>query len=494
MAAGAGITCCMRGSRTLPLRRQRALCGFGVLAAVLLCCGCQFSGAFVSGGRPAIDASRRSADVVAREAGSQQYDDPDQDIIEDLFSRRNFRRKALILFESRNPFIQFGLYFCIVLGGVGFAGLLYNVAGEIALNTAPGAKPGLDSVQGLGTLISGFVLGIAGYMFFGELRMKQLEKLDAQVSLEALACRRGDGSGMVKQVGKLRGRRVLALFGKEEEITSALQRVWTYRRRFEQSKFVVVSVGAKLPPGIAAGWLAEAEDPDAWTAARDAQFATGSAQGQNSEAASSTTGASWLALGKSGQVRGQGSLADDSLSFDQLLSFFGVDENLSGLPPRTDASYEGVDSSKVDAVLSVHDAFYDALKVGNWEQMQPLWMKPETPPTGDSEKARIPWASVLTEGADVLDVVDVDVVFAQAGEQEEAIVTSIEVCRGEGGMFNEGGPGGKGTLLATKRFRRDAEAGGEWRLLSHQTLPYCKNTLSTMSLRCNCGGCILLKR
>ena len=48
-----------------------------------------------------------------------------------------------------------------------------------------------------------------------------------------------------------------------------------------------------------------------------------------------------------------------------------------------------------------------------------------------------------------------------------------------------------GTLLATKRMRREL---GRWRLVSHQTIPYCDNTVASQSIVCNSRGCILLKR
>jgi len=125
--------------------------------------------------------------------------------------------------------------------------------------------------------------------------------------------------------------------------------------------------------------------------------------------------------------------------------------------------------------------------------MRPLWA---TAAVGGAAaapdpliKQRVPWESVLSEKAAVLDVVDVDVVFTRP-DLTEAAVTSIEVCAGSPGFLNEGGPGGKGTLLATKRFRL---VDGWWLLDSHQTIPYCRNTLATQSLRCNCNGCILLK-
>lgn len=127
--------------------------------------------------------------------------------------------------------------------------------------------------------------------------------------------------------------------------------------------------------------------------------------------------------------------------------------------------------------------------------MRPLWTSPEQADSEDLQKRRVPWEKVLSEKAAVLAVVDVDVVFTQPGDSPaEAVVTSIEVCKGEPSLLNEGGPGGKGTLLATKVFHVDPSSEGHWRLISHQTIPYCKNTIAFQSLRCTNDGCILLKR
>jgi len=143
----------------------------------------------------------------------------------------------------------------------------------------------------------------------------------------------------------------------------------------------------------------------------------------------------------------------------------------------------------------VHDRFYEALKEGNAAAMEPLWADAAdlgmVAQEDDPSAARVAWASVLSDSAELLDVVDVDAVFREEQGGEEVVITSIEVVPGGRGLLNDGGPGGKGTLLATKRLRRDA--GGQWRILSHQTIPYCSNTLATQSLRCTSRGCLLLK-
>uniref|UniRef100_A0A7S0FKP4 Uncharacterized protein n=1 Tax=Pyrodinium bahamense TaxID=73915 RepID=A0A7S0FKP4_9DINO len=133
------------------------------------------------------------------------------------------------------------------------------------------------------------------------------------------------------------------------------------------------------------------------------------------------------------------------------------------------------------------------MKEGDVSAMWPLWMDTGEVETEDSQKRRVPWDSVLSDRAAVLDVVDVDVVFTQSGLRE-VTVTSIEVCKGEPSLFNEGGPDGKGTLLATKVLRQDRTADSQWRLVSHQTIPYCANTIAYQSLRCNSNGCVLFKR
>jgi len=301
--------------------------------------------------------------------------------------------------------------------------------------------------------------------------------------------------GLTKRLNEAKGkRRVLALFGEGPELEQALREAKAYRRRWATSETVVVAVAETLPPGLAGKWIARARSPEVWRYCFDAWTDAGKSGSEEAKetAAAGAQGPTWLLFGRSGRVRGAG----PGQNFDEVLGFIGVEENLSQLPnlAPTSSGSEEEEARLVKEVLEVHDTFYEALIDGKIDLMRPIWELPDEKADDPMRKRRVPWESVLSDKAAVLDVVDVDVVFT-GSDFSEATVTSIEVCQGAPGFLNEGGPDGKGSLLATKRLRRhsDASGGSKWRLVSHQTIPYCRNTLATQSLRCNSSGCLLLK-
>ena len=49
------------------------------------------------------------------------------------------------------------------------------------------------------------------------------------------------------------------------------------------------------------------------------------------------------------------------------------------------------------------------------------------------------------------------------------------------------------TLLATQRWTR-ADADAEWRLVSHETIPFAPNVVASAVLRCDQRGCVALLR
>lgn len=339
--------------------------------------------------------------------------------------------------------------------------------GQLALLTTPGAKPGLDETQVV--FGEGFAV-VAGMLSFANLtkaRTRNLRALDAELAFGGLKLVLMDGTSLERKLSELaKDRRVLVLFASDKEkLHESLLLAEAYRRRWLTSKVLVVAAGEVQGGG--GRWLARAQNPEAWSRCYAAW------QDVSGQEPSST---SWLLFGRSGRLRGQSSGRD----FDQILAFVGVGQNLSLLPQRAQESEKEVE------ILKVHDDFYVALKSGDAPLMRTLW---EEAGEEKDSRPRVSWEEVLSDKAAVLDVVDVDVV--RLGKSE-AMVTSIEVCAGEGSLFNDGGPGGKGTLLATKRLK--LEESGSWRLVSHQTIPYCDNTVASQSLVCTSRGCILLKR
>jgi len=438
----------------------------------------------------------------------------------DLLSGETFSRRSLFTFESESPNAQVFIFIAALLAVSGLFGLFFNGIGAIALLTTPSAKPGMDTQQGLLIEVLGLLLGGAGFIALRDGRTRTIRRLDAELAFGSLYYEPTDGIGVPVQLldgynrsksgqYKMR-RRFLVLFGAREEVADALRLAAVYRRRWLTSGVTVVAVCEDgLPVGIPRGsWLAKSSQTAKWIRRRNSLRAIDQETNQdfqdakdakqnaaNSYKADPDIGdasASWMLLGKSGRVRG---LGDGYPSFDEIVGYVGVEENLSILPTR--APIDQARSGTIEDVLAVHDLFYDALKDGNYDKMTPLWI-PDDAAKAETEaqrKGRVPWDNILSDKAAVLDVVDADVVFdfsksSGALDLETAMVTSVEVCKGEGGFLNEGGPDGKGTLLATKKFVKD---GNDWRIISHQTIPYCRNTLATQSLRCNCNGCQLLK-
>jgi len=415
---------------------------------------------------------------------------------EDWLAGGKFSRKALLLFESDRPQVSPLLAITSGIAASGAFGLLYNFLGQVALVTTPGARPGLDSTQGLVNEALGLVLGTLGFKALLDGRRESLRRLDSELAFSSLEYVPTDG---VSQGGKIaslkRQKRVLLLFGAGEGLEEALRAAGAYRRRWLASETLVVTA-ADPPPGVAGRWLATAADREAyercWETFRSLRKEDGAG------GAPGDGGAMWLLLGKSGRIRGIGPAPVGGANWDEVLGFIGVRTDLAILDPLAVDPARAVGAGREAALreaLAVHDRFYEALKEGNAAAMEPLWADAAdlgmVAQEDDPSAARVAWASVLSDSAELLDVVDVDAVFREEQGGEEVVITSIEVVPGGRGLLNDGGPGGKGTLLATKRLRRDA--GGQWRILSHQTIPYCSNTLATQSLRCTSRGCLLLK-
>jgi len=389
---------------------------------------------------------------------------------QDLLSGETFSRKAILLLETEQPLLQSLIFGCGFIALTAFSGIVYNGMGQLALLTTPGAKPGLDEAQVVFGEAFAVLAAMLTFTNLSQARTRNLRVLDAELAFGALKLKLMDGTSLERKLSELaKDRRVLALFAPDQEtLDESLQMAEAYRRRWITSKLLVVAVG-EVPKGGGGRWLAQALEPEAWSRR---YAAWQSAAGQEA----CPDSASWLLFGRSGRLRGQSSGRD----FDQILAFVGVGQDLSLLPQRDKGSEEEED------VLKVHDMFYVALKSGDAELMRTLWEECEE----TDSRPRVSWDAVLSDKAAVLDVVDVDIV--RIGNNE-AVVTSIEVCAGEGSLFNDGGPSGKGTLLATKRLRK-AEESGPWRLASHQTIPYCDNTVASQSIVCTSRGCILLQR
>lgn len=405
-----------------------------------------------------------------------------QDRSFDWISGENFSRRAIFLFDTERSTAGILLLFTGFVAITALGALIYNGIGQVALMTSPGAKPSVEDANVVLIEALAGLLSAAGFYALSKGRTEILRRLDSEIKFSKLEVKLADGTGVSRQFTDLgKKMRVLALFGQGEPYQRALKLAHAYRQRWLSSGVLVVAAGNEMPSWFAGRWAARAVDLEAWQTCFQ-NFVTAS-QGAGGITLDQP---SFILFGKSGRVRGSGVAG----SFDELIGFVGVSDDLSILPRTVlPPGLKQEEDSAIKEVLQVHDTFYKALIEGDAKLMHSIWAAPKEEQSQEDRKRRVPWDSVLTDRANVLEVVGIDVVFLDDA-CTDAMVTSIEVCVAERSLFSEGGPRGKGTLLATKRFCKD---GGHWRLLSHQTIPYCWNTLATQTLRSNSRGCILLK-
>jgi len=404
----------------------------------------------------------------------------------DLLAGQSFLRKTSLTFESETPFLTQLLSLTSLFAISGLFGLFYNGLGQLALLASPDATPALDEPTIIALECAGAVGGTLGFLALNDRRTQVLKRLDAELELGKLKFISATGMEVVRTLdeAKQQRKKVLAILG--EGADYAIEAAAVYRRRWASSDVLVVCVGPDIPRQVAGPWLAQAQNPEDWYKANaKLRAASGSRELKgNGEL-------SWILLGRGGRVQGKGGGIGEGIpDFDELLSFAGLEGDLADLPELAPVGAEDEERQNArEQILAAHDSFYEALKEGDAPRMSALFMDTGRDVMADAQ--RVPWQKVLSGPSDLLKVVDVDVVFTSP-ECDEAAITTIEVCPGPPSLFNDGGPGGLGTLLSTKRLRLD-KATSSWKLISHRTIPYCRNTLSTSALRCNCNGCVLLK-
>mmetsp|Transcript_13349 Transcript_13349/g.31280 ORF Transcript_13349/g.31280 Transcript_13349/m.31280 type:complete len:492 (+) Transcript_13349:97-1572(+) len=433
-------------------------------------------------GNPAL-RSQRPTHLTTRHA-SDDAQDPDRSW--DLLAGRSFLRKTSLFFESETPFLTQLLFLTALFATSGLFGLFYNGLGTLALLASPDAKPAMDDATTIALEVAGAIGGSVGFWALNVRRTQVLERLDSELELATLEYEPSTGIGVTQSLDDARQKRrkVLALIGDGADF--AVRAASVYRRRWASSDVQLICVGPSVPRDVAGPWVAEAKNPEAW---KEANAKLRSASG--ARALKGTGELSWVLIGRGGRVQGKGGGIGEGIpDFDELLSFAGLEGDLANLPefaPTSSSEDEAMKTARKE-ILDVHEAFYKALTDGDPKGMQTLFM--DTGKDVLSGAQRVPWDKVLSAPSDLIRTVDADVVFTNE-ELDEAAITTIEVCPGPPSLFNEGGPGGLGTLLATKRLRLGEDK--KWKLISHRTIPYCSNTLSTSALRCNCKGCVLLK-
>jgi hypothetical protein len=283
-------------------------------------------------------------------------------------------------------------------------------------------------------------------------------------------------------------------------------------------------------PGAGAGrWLAWPTQNDAWAGYFRRLLESA---GVDDPAARQKLGG-YVTLGVTGQVRGSGA---GSPSWDVLLSTFPrnrpgnaqdaaaeaawreatVDSGAVGALGAVDTEEDPAAAEKLRdiradgaarpigttlslpetgaaaAVLRAHDAFYDALARGDEDAMRAAWRPAAALAASNAgvldsgvgflvgKGARLDgWETVLRPDRrpEGLKLSDVDVTV----ERGVATVTVLEtVANGA-------------TLLATQTYEKDTKKEGDdeaWILRSHYTIPYGKDTVAKIALRCDERGCV----
>ncbi|EEH57333.1 uncharacterized protein MICPUCDRAFT_68191 [Micromonas pusilla CCMP1545] len=329
--------------------------------------------------------------------------------------------------------------------------------------------------------------------------------------------------------------RVAVVYGDAEKVAKDLAAATPYRRRLEQSRILVVPVvdrGDKRGQGASSDAVADV-GPGRWELLKDVVVAwPGAGAGRwlawptkNDawagyfrrlllSAGAKNAAGGYVTVGVNGQVRGSGS---GSPSWDVLLSTFPRNRPGNKADAAAEAAWRSAtvdyqgdlsvnDPAMKDIrgdgaarpigttlelpsdgpareVLKVHDAFYDALSRGDEAAMAAAWRggerKKPSPLERFIERGAVldGWATVLRPDRrpEGLKLSDVDVTI----ERDVATVSVLESV------------GNGATLLATQTYdKTDSDEGAGWTLRSHYTIPYGKDTVAKIALRCDERGCV----
>ena len=483
-------------------------------------------------------ASRARLDAI-REEDEGDVEDPGERGSVDMFSGLNLTPETLAYWESQNAFF-FPRLLLVGMTALGLAASIPQSLGGLFRGDD-------DALSVLATNVVFFLLSAGFTVVDLKRRRSALSRLRRELALGDMQVIQRDKfrNERVFPLASLRqAARVAIVYGDADKVARDLAAATPYRRRLEQSRILVVPVvrrsrdGVGEPPasavadvgpgrwellkdvvlawpGAGAGrWLAWPTRNDAWAGYFRRLLAS---------AGAAADAGGYVTLGVNGQVRGSGVGAP---SWDVLLSTFprnrpgnaqddaaerawreatvdgavgelgSVDARSGGAEKLRDIRGEGAArpigttlelpaEGPAAEVLAVHNAFYDALGKGDEEGMRATWRPAERvvaegirSPSKVSEfvskGARLDgWETVLRPDRrpEGLRLSDVDVTV----ERDQATVTVLEtVANGA-------------TLLATQSFERVDE---EWVLRSHYTIPYGKDTVAKIALRCDERGCV----
>ncbi|CAE7696612.1 unnamed protein product [Symbiodinium pilosum] len=385
----------------------------------------------------------------------------------DPLSLQEFRREALLQYSNTNQSEPLRILIFLFL----------TICGLFSPTFFPSnAGPPFFVAAVAVTLVSGF-------LFLRERgkRTAQLVRLEREYSIGDLSVEISDpvsGRSQTKELQARAGRyRLVALFGSFEQLVESLQAALPYRRRFEQSRVLVLAVSATL------------EDSDKVVA-----FAA-----FNSEALLRQAGQGWTLAGQSKAAAALEDL-DKNTSGDCLwvgLNFrgrvfgsdFGCpiwDEVLAAMPPlkRLSSLEECYAMAEASGALEAQEEFYRALCEGDAKAIAEMFGDKADDPEltaaiqvdAETKSTNLsPWDVVLApENRPELKTASADCVSLS---ETTSITTCIE--------FPVLGP----TLLATQTWKR-SDASAPWRLQNHRSIPYATQIEARVALRCDHRGCV----
>ena len=480
-----------------------------------------------------VEAARARLDAI-REEDELPVEDPGERGGFDMFSGGTYLPEVLAIWESSNAFF-FPRVILVGCTALGLAGSLPQSIGGLFRGDEDGVVVLLQNLL--------FFAISAGFTAVDVKQRRQaLDRLQRELALGGMQVIQRDKfrNERVFPLESLRqAARVAVVYGDADKVARDLAAATPFRRRLEQSRILVVPVVERRAardgeersavadvgpgrwellkdvvlawPGAGAGrWLAWPTRNDAWAGYFRRLLADAGANAEQG---------GYVTLGVTGQVRGSGV---GSPTWDVLLSTFPrnrpgnkadaeaekawksatVDSTVGDLGAVTgddagrlkDIRGEGAarpigttlelpTEGPAGEVLRVHNAFYDALGRGDEARMAEVW-EPAVRVKGEGEENAIDrfvsrgavldgWGTVLRPDRrpEGLKLSDVDVTV----ERDQATVTVLEtVANGA-------------TLLATQSFEK---VDGHWVLKTHYTIPYGKDTVAKIALRCDERGCV----
>ena len=448
-----------------------------------------------------VEAARARLDAI-REEDELDVEDPGERAGFDMFSGGTYLPEVLAIWESTHAFF-FPRILLVGCTALGLAGSLPQSIGGIFRGDEDGVVVLLQNVL--------FFAIAAGFTAVDVKQRKQaLDRLQRELALGGMQVIQRDKfrNERVFPLESLRqAARVAVVYGDADKVARDLAAATPFRRRLEQSRILVVPVVERSAardgeersavadvgpgrwellkdvvlawPGAGAGrWLAWPTRNDAWA---------GYFRRLLTDAGADSSQGGYVTLGVTGQVRGSGVGAPDLGKVDSSMDDADRLKDIrgEGAARPIGTTLELPTDGPAGEVLRVHNAFYDALGRGDEAAMAGVW-SPAGRAKGDSvgdtnaidrfvSRGAVldNWGTVLRPDRrpEGLKLSDVDVTV----ERDQATVTVLEtVANGA-------------TLLATQSFEKVNE---EWVLKSHYTIPYGKDTVAKIALRCDERGCV----